>query len=75
MMCEYCEGSKEIVFNNFLRRNYSRISRSDGEIKLYEGFMGVSSEVGSEKIKYCPMCGKRLNMSDMERAAVDELYS
>ena len=50
-MCEYCNGEKSVRSSNW---------NGDGSISIdkYGNLFGKDDEVF--KIKYCPMCGRKL---------------
>ena len=52
--CEYCDGSRPLAFG---RTNSQEISiRHQNELISY----AYDKKVAAGKIKYCPMCGKKL---------------
>lgn len=56
--CEYCEGAKPLVIGE---TNDRGIAISSGKLIAY-GYdvHGYGSNGLSVKIKYCPMCGRKL---------------
>ena len=59
-MCEYCEESREILFRIF--NGY--ISLTVNSNNLVCAIDDDCYMMGIVKIHYCPMCGKKLEVSD-----------